>query len=251
MMGGQWSEPGPGIKTGVPTAENISEGAKVRLGLGSTDIREDVAAQREIEAQAEAELRAEAMMASHRTSDEYSRVEAAADFLGIDLTLDQTDACVRILLGQDVHWPRRSGRKAIQRVVEAAHARIKAEQDRRHVDRGPLTFDRLRNLNTKRQGEIMGPDGAGWTGADWANAMQAEAGEAGNVVKKLRRIETGAADLNRGMGEEALREKLTKEIGDTLVYLDLLADHYNLLLEDCVRFAFNEVSDRVGFEEEL
>lgn len=34
-----------------------------------------------------------------------------------------------------------------------------------------------------------GPDDA-WTIADWSNAMAGEAGEAANVVKKLRRVQT-------------------------------------------------------------
>jgi hypothetical protein len=50
---------------------------------------------------------------------------------------------------------------------------------------------RLRELNVKRMVRWHKNAHHTWTGADWSNAMQGEAGEAGKVVKKLRRIETG------------------------------------------------------------
>lgn len=96
----------------------------------------------------------------------------------------------------------------------------------------------------------------GWTGADWSNAMQGEAGEAGNVVKKLRRIDTGIAQAEyKGQTVEdarnALREKLATEIGDTYLYLDLLAQFYGLDVATCVRETFNRVSEREGFPERI
>ena len=101
------------------------------------------------------------------------------------------------------------------------------------------------------------PDNAdGWSLADWSNAMQGEAGEAGNVVKKLRRLETGIQQAEQGTdGDKAHRllllAKLAMEIGDTFVYLDLLAQAAGLSLNRCVLDTFNRVSIREGFPERL
>ena len=68
----------------------------------------------------------------------------------------------------------------------------------------------------------------GWTLADWSNAMCGEAGETANVVKKLRRLETGLRQAGQGDATNSemralLVAQLATEIGDTGVYLDLLA----------------------------
>lgn len=114
-----------------------------------------------------------------------------------------------------------------------------------------LSFDDLAQVNRKRvERWHPGFPHDAWTGADWSNAMQGEAGEAGNVVKKLRRRELGVQDAVN-IPEDELMGKLAIEIGDTAVYLDLLAQYYGLQLEDCVRFTFNRVSIREGFPERL
>lgn len=116
---------------------------------------------------------------------------------------------------------------------------------------GLMDFEELRRTNlsrVKRWHEGF-PDDA-WTGADWANAMQGEAGEAGNIVKKLRRDELGTIG-NRGDTRTELLKKLANEIADTAIYLDLLAQYYGLRLEECIIPKFNEVSIREGFPERL
>jgi hypothetical protein len=90
----------------------------------------------------------------------------------------------------------------------------------------------------------------GWTGADWSNAVAGEAGEACNVVKKLRRAECGIAQA-AGVSRDELVAALAVEIGDTFLYLDLLAQHYGLDLAACVVGTFNRVSAREGFPERL
>lgn len=101
------------------------------------------------------------------------------------------------------------------------------------------------------------PDNAdGWSLADWSNAMQGEAGEAGNVVKKLRRLETSLRQAEQGeLSDEEMRRdllnKLATEIGDTFMYLDLLAQAAGLSLNRCVIDTFNRVSIREGFPERL
>lgn len=56
-----------------------------------------------------------------------------------------------------------------------------------------LTFERVAEINRQRCKRWHDPETEPWTGADWSNAMCGEAGEAANVVKKLRRNETGTA----------------------------------------------------------
>lgn len=96
----------------------------------------------------------------------------------------------------------------------------------------------------------------GWTLADWSNAMQGEAGEAGNIVKKLRRIETGLRQAEQGATSDQemralLLTKLETEVGDTGVYLDLLAQAAGLSLNRAIIRTFNRVSEREGFPERL
>lgn len=122
-----------------------------------------------------------------------------------------------------------------------------------------LSFDELNTVNVQRAkrwhpGFPNAEDG--WVGSDWSNAMCGEAGEAANVVKKLRRLETGLkqaaqGDLSNQAMESQLLEKLSKEIGDVIIYADLLATYYDLDLGACVAYAFNQVSEREGFPERL
>jgi hypothetical protein len=114
-----------------------------------------------------------------------------------------------------------------------------------------LTFRRVSEVNRARceRWHPNFPDD-GWTGSDWSNAMAGEAGETCNVVKKLRRDDFGkvqAAADKRG----DLLGKLATEIGDTFMYLDLLAQFYGLDLAQCVVETFNRVSVREGFPERL
>lgn len=106
----------------------------------------------------------------------------------------------------------------------------------RRVDLGEL-----RRQNVSRLERWHGDDD-GWTLADWSNAMCGEAGEAANVVKKIRRTESvlwdkqkypgdGAsahaklADLSASDARAALIENLANELADVVCYADLLAHH--------------------------
>lgn len=113
-----------------------------------------------------------------------------------------------------------------------------------------LTLAHLSAVNRARCARWHDPDTEPWTGADWSNAMCGEAGEAANVVKKLRRHETRTSPAG-DPGEAALHRALADEIADVLLYLDLLANHYGLDLEACVVPKFNRVSERQGFPERL
>jgi NTP pyrophosphatase (non-canonical NTP hydrolase) len=119
-----------------------------------------------------------------------------------------------------------------------------------------LTFKEVAKVNASRcnrwhKGFPINEDG--WNGADWSNAMQGEAGEAGNVVKKLRRLDCGLwgnrkeGDLDR----ESLIAKLASEIADTYAYLDLLATFYGIDIEQAIVTKFNQISAAAGFSERL
>lgn len=114
------------------------------------------------------------------------------------------------------------------------------------------TFNELRLLNSKRA-ERWHAGGEPWTGADWSNAMCGEAGETANAVKKMRRLETRveSSNVRQPLTKDAARAMIAKEIGDTLLYLDLLAAHYGIDLGETVCKVFNQVSEREGFPERL
>lgn len=114
------------------------------------------------------------------------------------------------------------------------------------------TFDILRALNLSRA-ERWHAGGEPWTGADWSNAMCGEAGETANAVKKMRRLETRVESSNarQPLTKDDARAMIAKEIGDTMLYLDLLAAHYGIDLGETVCKVFNQVSEREGFPERL
>lgn len=105
-----------------------------------------------------------------------------------------------------------------------------------------LTFGELREGNLARQAYWGGSEN--WTLADWSNAMAGEAGEACNVVKKIRRVELGTTGNKKPT--EQYYDQLETEIGDVLIYLDLLAAKAGLNLANCVWRSFNEKSDALN-----
>lgn len=119
----------------------------------------------------------------------------------------------------------------------------------------PLTFDEVSSTNRRRANRWHPgfPVDDTWTGADWSNAMCGEAGELANVVKKLRRIETGH-DTNPLKPEQTqgyLLKALADEVADVFLYLDLLAAKYGVDLPGAIVRKFNEVSERQGFPDRL
>jgi NTP pyrophosphatase (non-canonical NTP hydrolase) len=115
-----------------------------------------------------------------------------------------------------------------------------------------LSFSDFRSANAARA-ERWHAGGEPWTGADWSNAMCGEAGEAANVVKKLRRIETGTTGhASGGDGTyTALRLKLGEELADTVIYADLLAEHYGIDLGYATVLKFNRVSHEKNSPERI
>lgn len=90
-----------------------------------------------------------------------------------------------------------------------------------------------------------------WSPAEWGNALAGECGELCNVLKKMLRLDS---DIRQASGKtrDELLEHAAQEIGDTFLYLDLVAQRLHLdLYTDCVRPTFNRVSNREGFDQGL
>lgn len=113
-----------------------------------------------------------------------------------------------------------------------------------------LTFGSLRNVNFTRCERWHGPGSDPWTLADWSNALCGEAGELANVIKKIRRQQTGC----RNDGDPTMRElcaAAAAELADVVIYADLLASQLGVDLGDAVVDKFNKVSEKFGFPERL
>jgi NTP pyrophosphatase (non-canonical NTP hydrolase) len=105
-----------------------------------------------------------------------------------------------------------------------------------------LSLDELRRTNETRRVEWATRDGSRpWCGADWSNEMCGEAGEAANVVKKLRRLETG---YKSPFTEDELLVRLGEELADVIICVDLLAMYYGIELGLITKLKFNETSDK-------
>lgn len=113
-----------------------------------------------------------------------------------------------------------------------------------------LDFDALRAVNVTRCQRWHPPGSVPWTAADWSNATCGEAGELANVIKKIRRHETGAANKGDPSPEE-LKVMAAKEMADVVIYVDLLANYLGVDLGDAIKAKFNEVSVKYGFPERL
>ena len=137
-----------------------------------------------------------------------------------------------------------------------------------------LGLEHIRNTNLERAA-IWHPGGIReWSALEWAGAMTGEQGEcleaffhlqdslqvvcraaasagrAANVAKKAKRIEGGVQQANNMTMKEAQAE-LAKEIGDTFLYLDLLAARCGIDTWEAIRDTFNRVSERKGFPQRL
>lgn len=112
-----------------------------------------------------------------------------------------------------------------------------------------LTFKRLAEINITRCRRWHDPNA--WSLERWAMSAAGEMGEACNAIKKLLRHDDGLQQHAVTTERRGLVQNVAMEIGDVVVYLDLLAQRMGLTLEDCVRNTFNRISVREGFPERL
>jgi len=113
-----------------------------------------------------------------------------------------------------------------------------------------LNFSDLRLVNVSRCKRWHPPESTPWTAADWSNATCGEAGELANVIKKIRRQETGARNEGDPSMEE-LRKMAAAELADVVIYCDLLGDFLGIDLGEAIKAKFNKVSEKYGFPERL
>jgi NTP pyrophosphatase (non-canonical NTP hydrolase) len=129
----------------------------------------------------------------------------------------------------------------------------------------------LAKTNAERCVRWHPPESEPWSLADWSNAMCGEAGEAANLVKKLRRIETHTdtgpwshvlhtdgreIPHDRDTQSRILAKGIGLELADVVIYADLLAQELTRKyggydLSDLIVTKFNAVSHREGYPERL
>lgn len=113
------------------------------------------------------------------------------------------------------------------------------------------SFEHVSEVNLTRALEWH-PNGlTDWSPAEWGNAAAGEMGELCNVLKKILRHEKNIAQANNLSTDELVR-MAAQEIGDTYLYLDLIANRLGLdIYEDCIKPTFNRVSERENFPQKL
>lgn len=113
-----------------------------------------------------------------------------------------------------------------------------------------VTIREIAHYHRKRN-KLWHADSEPWTLADWSNAAAGEMGEVCNVVKKIRRLQTGMKGVqlrNQGTDVNALVDKAKGEIGGVFIYLLSLCDALQIDLTDAIRDEFNQVSSDQGFD---
>lgn len=83
-----------------------------------------------------------------------------------------------------------------------------------------------------------------WSLSDWMTATLGELGEAANVAKKLNRVRDGIPGNKES--EAQLRAKFARELADTFIYLDLMAQAAGIDLPAVVVEVFNAKSEQIG-----
>ena len=120
-----------------------------------------------------------------------------------------------------------------------------------------LTFQELIAANISRVARWHSLDS--WSPLEWAGAMCGEAGEAANYAKKLKRVETEIANLDKrqlisvASDEQAnhYRKQVGMEVADVIIYGVLFCARVDVDLVECIREAFNKKSVEYGFPERL
>lgn len=90
---------------------------------------------------------------------------------------------------------------------------------------------------------------ASWSLSDWMTGLMGELGEAANVAKKLNRVRDGVKgnEVLVGQSPAELRQKLTHELADVFIYLDLTCQYLGVDLADAVIETWNEKSRQLGY----
>ena len=117
-----------------------------------------------------------------------------------------------------------------------------------------MNIREIQEINTRRAQRWHNGNFKEWSGLEWAGALCGEAGEAANVAKKLKRLESkisGNAFSERPLEANQLVKALRGECADVFLYLCLLAARYDIDLENAIIEKFNSKSIEMGFPERL
>lgn len=90
-----------------------------------------------------------------------------------------------------------------------------------------------------------------WSLADWGNALAGETGEACNLIKKVRRIQTGTGGNTKGETMDQLVADIGVELADVVTYAFLTATMVGCNLQDAIVKKFNEVSEKQGLPQQI
>lgn len=126
----------------------------------------------------------------------------------------------------------------------------RTDEDGTHYIVDNLTFDHVSRINGQRCVRWHKDAEEQWAPSDWVVALLGELGEAANILKKIRRVESGT----RGEFDppiEQLWEMLAEELADTYLYFDLFCQHVGVFLPNALVKKFNETSVKYGFPERL
>ena len=82
-----------------------------------------------------------------------------------------------------------------------------------------------------------------------SNELAEEVGEVCGAVKKLFRFKHNIAGNVKSENELLLN--LEEEIGDVLITLDLLANMFDISIEEVAREKFNKTSNKIGLKTKL
>ena len=120
------------------------------------------------------------------------------------------------------------------------------DECRELAGRAALTFERFSAINRLRCESKDGFNHAlgSWSTSDWFLALLGELGEAANVAKKLNRVRDGIPGNKQS--KEELEAMLRDELGDSFVYLDLLAQSLNVAIGEAAVKVFNAKSEQIG-----
>lgn len=147
---------------------------------------------------------------------------------------------------EKIYWDWKNGFCDLLSLLRALDEKICSES---------LSFKELAQINLQRALRWHKDGIEEWNEAEWTNAMAGEAGEACNASKKLRRLINGMqqadGDTPAPKSLYEARRKVLKEVGDTVIYADLVCQRVNGTMEEAVKLAFNQVSEREGFPERL
>ncbi len=117
-----------------------------------------------------------------------------------------------------------------------------------------LTFTYFSRQNLARANRWHGGNGIiDWSISDWGVAAAGEMGEVCDAIKKLNRLRDGFTSNNPRQPQStmAATDEILKEIGDTGVYLDLLAQRCGSTLGECMVRVFNAISERENMPERV